>query len=465
MNNKPVWLKHYDFIIIDIICLLVSFSFAYYIRHNSFLLFQNQVYNETIFVMITSNLAVCFFCESYKNVLKRGFLVEFKKTFVLDILSFLIVVLFMFASKLSANVSRIALFLTYAIYFFISYSSRIIYKNYLNKKTNSYISKGKKSLLVICESYYDIENAIRKISKNNYIGYEVNTVCLIKKSKRKISEINIININEVLRFISSNWVDDILIICDFNLIPSEIITGIKETRIPIHIKMNILENQTISKIGDYDVLSSHSVEYDTSMTLIKRLIDIIGGIVGCLFTLILILIIGPIIYIKSPGKIFYVSNRVGKNGKLFKFYKFRSMVINADDLKSGLQKNNRLKDGMMFKIDNDPRIIPGIGNFIRKTSLDEFPQFLNVLKGDMSLVGTRPPTLDEWNKYSPYYRSRLSIKPGITGLWQVSGRSEITDFNEVVKLDNEYINNWSISLDVKILFRTVIQVFKREGSM
>ena len=131
------------------------------------------------------------------------------------------------------------------------------------------------------------------------------------------------------------------------------------------------------------------------------------------------------------------------------------MVVNADNLKKNLTKDNKIKDGMMFKVENDPRIISGVGSFIRRTSLDEFPQFFNVLKGEMSLVGTRPPTLDEWNKYSPYYRSRLTIKPGITGLWQISGRSNIVDFDEVVKLDNEYINNWSNWLDIKILFATI----------
>ena len=129
----------------------------------------------------------------------------------------------------------------------------------------------------------------------------------------------------------------------------------------------------------------------------------------------------------------------------------------------------------MFKIDDDPRIIGsekkdkngrprGIGNFIRKTSLDEFPQFWNVLKGDMSLVGTRPPTLDEWEKYDLHHRVRMSIKPGITGLWQISGRSDITDFEEVVRLDREYIQNWSIWLDFKILFKTVGVVLRHEGA-
>ena len=133
-------------------------------------------------------------------------------------------------------------------------------------------------------------------------------------------------------------------------------------------------------------------------------------------------------------------------------------------------------DGMMFKMDFDPRIIgnkllpngkkkTGIGQFIRKTSLDEFPQFFNILVGDMSLVGTRPPTLDEWEKYEPHHRARMSFRPGLTGLWQVSGRSNITDFDEVVKLDQEYINNWSVGLDIKILLKTIVVVFIKDGSM
>ena len=138
--------------------------------------------------------------------------------------------------------------------------------------------------------------------------------------------------------------------------------------------------------------------------------------------------------------------------------------MNAEEMKKELMDQNNMKDGMMFKMDFDPRVIgnkilpngqkkTGIGDFIRRTSLDEFPQFFNVLKGDMSLVGTRPPTLDEWEKYELRHRARLSIKPGITGLWQVSGRSKITDFEEVVKLDKQYITDWSMGLDFRILFK------------
>ena len=138
--------------------------------------------------------------------------------------------------------------------------------------------------------------------------------------------------------------------------------------------------------------------------------------------------------------------------------------MEAEERKKELMEQNKVKDGMMFKMDDDPRIIKGIGHFIRKTSIDEFPQFWNVLKGDMSMVGTRPPTLDEWEKYSPRHRIRMATKPGLTGMWQVSGRSNITDFEEVVKLDERYIREWCFGLDIKIILKTVGNMVSGDGA-
>ena len=163
------------------------------------------------------------------------------------------------------------------------------------------------------------------------------------------------------------------------------------------------------------------------------------------------------------------------NGRRFKIFKFRTMYKDAEARKQALMDQNNIKDGMMFKMDFDPRIIgnrimpdgskkTGIGQWLRNHSVDEFPQFFNVLAGQMSLVGTRPPTPDEWDKYKLHHRARLAIKPGITGLWQVSGRSEITDFEEVVKLDTEYITNWSMEMDLKIILKTVWVVLSGRGA-
>ena len=192
--------------------------------------------------------------------------------------------------------------------------------------------------------------------------------------------------------------------------------------------------------------------------------DILGGIIGCGATLVLTLILGPIIYIKSPGPIFFTQTRVGKHGREFKLYKFRSMYMDAEKRKTELMEQNKIQGGLMFKIEDDPRIIKGIGHFIRRTSLDEFPQFWNVLKGDMSMVGTRPPTIDEYRRYSPHHKKRLSMLPGITGLWQISGRSQITDFEEVVRLDTKYIENWSLELDIKILLKTFSKILNNKDA-
>ena len=236
------------------------------------------------------------------------------------------------------------------------------------------------------------------------------------------------------------------------------------------------KKQFVEKIGDYIVLTT-SINYASLNELfLKRVFDIICGILGCILTLVICIFIGLAIYIASPGPIFFSQERVGKNGKKFKMYKFRSMYLDAEERKSELMKDKKLGDGKMFKLDFDPRVIgnkvlsdgsrkTGIGEFMRKTSLDEFPQFFNVLKGDMSIVGTRPPLISETNLYEYQHFARLAIIPGITGMWQVSGRSEIIDFDEVVKLDKYYIENWNLGLDIKILLKTVLVVVCKKGAV
>ena len=192
------------------------------------------------------------------------------------------------------------------------------------------------------------------------------------------------------------------------------------------------------------------------------MIDILGALVGLLITAVTYVFVGIAIKLDSPGPILFSQVRIGKNGRRFKIYKFRSMYIDAERRKKDLEAQNEMK-GLMFKMEDDPRVTR-VGRFIRKMSIDELPQFWNVLKGDMSLVGTRPPTEDEFEQYTPYYRRRLCMTPGLTGLWQVSGRSNVGSFDDVVKLDLHYIDHWSLSLDLKILFQTIIVVLFGKGA-
>ena len=258
-------------------------------------------------------------------------------------------------------------------------------------------------------------------------------------------------------------------------VPEELLGKLAEMGVTTHLKIGI-ENerstmQTIERVAGITVLTESIRIASPGQVLLKRLMDIAGGLIGLIITGLLTVIVGPFIYFADPGPIFFRQKRVGKNGRIFKIWKFRSMYQDAEARKKELMDKNEM-DGLMFKMEADPRIIGsgpdgtrhGIGWFIRKTSIDEFPQFLNVLMGDMSLVGTRPPTLDEWRNYDPHHRARMAIKPGLTGLWQVSGRSNITDFEEVIRLDLEYINTWSVLGDIGIILKTVKVLFTGDGA-
>ena len=212
----------------------------------------------------------------------------------------------------------------------------------------------------------------------------------------------------------------------------------------------------------YPMATFSAAVHNSTRLGLKRIVDVVLGTVGCILSLPIIAITAIPLLIESPGPLIFKQERVGKNGRIFNIYKLRSMYVDADKRKAELMENNKM-EGLMFKMDNDPRITK-VGKFIRKFSIDELPQFFNVVKGDMSLVGTRPPTVDEFEQYESRHKRRLSMRPGITGMWQVSGRSNIQDFEEVVRLDCKYIDEWSPLLDIKILFKTVGVVLFHKGA-
>ena len=220
---------------------------------------------------------------------------------------------------------------------------------------------------------------------------------------------------------------------------------------------------SVEKCQTVPFITIRSANFNATGLLYKRIMDIIGGLAGTILFCVIYPLVAMAIKLDSRGPVIFKQKRAGQHGRIFYLYKFRSMYENAEDLKKELIKKNEM-NGNMFKLRCDPRITP-VGKFLRNTSLDEFPQFINVLKGEMSLVGTRPPTLEEVNTYMPDHLKRLSAKPGITGLWQVSGRNQIKDFNRVVELDCHYLDNWHFSDDIRILFKTIYVVLKRKGAI
>ena len=221
-------------------------------------------------------------------------------------------------------------------------------------------------------------------------------------------------------------------------------------------------SRTLGRCAGGSIVTMGTVELKLRDQIAKRCMDIVGGLVGCILSIPIIAIVAIPLKIESPGPLFFKQKRVGRNGRYFYIHKLRSMYMDAEERKKELMAQNEM-NGLMFKMEDDPRVTK-VGKFIRKTSIVELPQFFDVLRGDMSLVGTRPPTVDEYKQYESHHKRRLSMKPGITGLWQVSGRSNIEDFEEVVKLDVTYIDNWSLWNDIKILFKTVYVVFAGRGA-
>lgn len=241
----------------------------------------------------------------------------------------------------------------------------------------------------------------------------------------------------------------------------------KQTGVPARILPALWQpgqhSLSVDRMQGVPFFTMQTANFNATGLLYKRVLDIIGGLVGTLIFLVMYPFMALAIRLDSPGPIIFKQKRMGQNGRIFNLYKFRSMYMDAEQRKQELLSQNEM-NGAMFKLKDDPRITR-VGRWLRKTSLDEFPQFINVLKGEMSLVGTRPPTLDEVEKYKPWHLRRISAKPGITGLWQVSGRNKITDFDEIVELDCRYLDQWRFADDVKILLRTVLVVLRRKGAI
>ena len=480
-KDSEGWLKHADFIVLDMICLQLAYILAYAISGYGFNPYGIIIYRNMAVFLELADLIVIFAYGTMKSVLKRGYYRDFVVTVKHSIMIGALAILYLFLLQQGQAFSRLTLILTVVIYLVLTYVVRELWKKLLRKQM---ADGGERKLLIITSE--DVAGqVVSNMQENNYARYSIAGVVVIDAdwTGRTINGIPVVaNEENAAMYVCQEWIDEVLIVISEVLpYPSELIEKLTETGVTVHLNLAKITNVTgkkqfVEKVGNYTVLTT-SINYaSTKQLMLKRLMDIAGGLVGCILTGIICIFVGPAIYIASPGPIFFAQERVGKNGKKFKMYKFRSMYMDAEERKAELMKDNKLGDGKMFKLDFDPRVIgnkilpdgthkTGIGDFIRRTSLDEFPQFFNVLKGDMSIIGTRPPLISETSLYELHHRARLAIKPGITGMWQVSGRSDITDFEEVVRLDKEYIENWNIGMDIKILFKTVLVVFKKDGSM
>lgn len=479
MYNKVSgnWLKHRDFMFLDIVFLQAAYILSYMIRNGFVNPYEREIYLNIGIIICFADICAAFFLDGYKGIIRRGYFMEFKAVakHVFTICIFMI--LYLFLTKNSEEFSRMSFMIFAGSSLIILYAERTLWKFCIRRYRKDHYNQ--KALLILT-SYDAADHTIHTVRNNSYNEIRVAGLVLTDRDdlvgERIGGEKVVCTCSDLYDFIRTEWVDGILVnVKDKSSLPDDMEETCIRMGVNVYIKLSEVDediyNQKIEKIAGYVVVSSGISSAGSGEMFLKRLMDIIGAVIGLVFTGILFLIFAPAIKFQSPGPVIFSQIRIGKNGRKFKIYKFRSMYTDAEQKKVELAKMNQMK-GNMFKMYHDPRIIGsgpdgtkhGLGWFIRKTSIDEFPQFWNVLKGDMSLVGARPPTVDEWEKYKYHHRARLAMKPGITGIWQVSGRSDVIDFEEIVKMDMEYIQNWDIGLDIKILLKTFRVVLSGDGA-
>lgn len=480
------WIKHADFILLDIISLQLSFIIAYWITRSLDNPYSKPAFRFQALVLFVSQAIVILFFNNYSGILRRKRFDELSAVLRYIITIQLVSLTYLFIVHRSGTVSRLQVGFTSVLFVFLGYVFR-----QLNKKRIAHFvaSRNQKSLVLVTSTEY-VKDALEKLyDPDAFQDFFVSRIILMDGAddlETSLSygerQIPIISLSkEAISVLQHEWVDEVFVLQPENIpFQSDFMDELRLMGITVdYTQAAMIDDRfpmiDLRKLGGYKVITNSVNFAAPGQAMLKRGMDILGGIIGCIITGILYIFIAPAIQREDPGPVFFRQDRVGKNGKIFKIHKFRTMYTDAEQRKAELEKQNYYQNGKMFKLENDPRIIgsqkkhkngkpAGLGNFLRSSSLDEFPQFFDILIGNMSLVGWRPCTVDEWNAYDLQHRIRASMKPGLTGAWQVSGRSDITDFDEVVRLDREYIENWSLGLDIKILLKTVVVVLSRKGA-
>ena len=457
-------------LIVDLCSLIVSMGLAFWLRYGIFYgRFQHGDQIWLLFFAIALYGLMFVLMDFSHHFFRRGMFDEIVSVVKSEVIFSAVLILALFVMHRSADLSRLVFGYQIVINTVVMYAARAIFKQYMVKVYRN--SRHSNRLLVVTSSD-QAENVLENLKEYNEWNRTI--AGLVLTDTAQVGEINEIPVvahsEDFLNYVIRNDVDEVFIIDDKMMrtpLMDEWVRELEQMGIIVDVNIDAFDlsisgKKTLNRVGKYAVVSFARNLFSTRQMIAKRALDIVGSLVGMVILGIATIFVAPAIKLDSPGPVFFGQTRVGKNGRKFTFYKFRSMYKDAEARKKELMASNEVK-GLMFKMEDDPRITK-VGKFIRKTSIDELPQFWNVLRGDMSLVGTRPPTVDEFEHYEAKHKCRLSMTPGLTGLWQISGRSDIRDFDEVVRLDMQYIDNWSILKDIKILILTVKVVLTGRGS-
>ena len=459
--------------LVDAAAVLFSLFVAGMIRYQSiYSLAFGENLRSLCSVVVVLHVAAFYFMKIYEGFFKRGRYSELLLSIKYNLILVAGASLLGFGMKSEVFTSRLVM----GYFFVLNVIMVWLVHLFIRNKDRIFRCSHKKEInLLLVPTREHLPRILERFGRSKETCWKITGVVLLDEeaSEDLLEGIPIISDRgeEYLEFATQNVVDEVFIQVDDmqsrEHFLKNMILEFEKMGVVVNLNLDLFDlgltgEKRIYNLEQYHVVAFSSRLFDYRMVMIKRLVDIIGSLIGILLTIIIGIFLAPILLLESKGPLIFCQKRVGVNGRIFNFYKFRSMYADAEERKKELMAQNEMQ-GLMFKMENDPRITK-TGAFIRKTSIDELPQFWNVLKGDMSLVGTRPPTLDEYQQYSYYQKRRISFRPGITGLWQISGRNDIKEFDEVVRLDLEYIDNWSLLLDFKIIMRTIWVVLRGSGA-